>query len=250
MNWLFLTSIGILIILGLIGYFRGLVRMVLGLFATLIALVLAFVLTPVVTDWMVKGTKLDEKFEEKIYSMVADDVKERAQEKATTREGSLTVTDNDVKIIMEKNPSKNEQVELIRGLELPEFMTEMLLDGNNAEGYMKRGVDTVYHYIAKTAATFFVRVLAGVITFIGIRLLLIIVQVLVGRLLKALPIVGAVDKTVGAVVGVIIGLLIVWTMMFLLSTFMKPENYNHLLVDNGGLQWLSDHNPIHKAIMR
>jgi len=150
---------------------------------------------------------------------------------------------------MERNPSKNEQVEVIRDSGLPDFLTDILLDGNNAEGYRSLGVDTVYHYISKTAATVAIRILAGVITFIVIRLLLIIVTVLVGKVMKAIPIIGTVDKAVGAAVGVIVGLFVVWALMFVLSVCMNPESYRHLLVDNGGLQWLSDHNPIHKAIL-
>ncbi len=249
MNWLVFTIICVIGAFGLIGYLRGLVRTVLGLFATVIALVLAFALTPVVRDWMIKGTGLDEKFEERIYSMLADDVKERAQEQTREAGGTGTVTDSQVKEIMERNPSKNEQVEVIRDSGLPDFLTDILLDGNNAEGYRSLGVDTVYHYISKTAATVAIRILAGVITFIVIRLLLIIVTVLVGKVMKAIPIIGTVDKAVGAAVGVIVGLFVVWALMFVLSVCMNPESYRHLLVDNGGLQWLSDHNPIHKAIL-
>ncbi|MCR4837328.1 MAG: CvpA family protein [Eubacterium sp.] len=246
MNWLFFTTICVLGAFGLIGYLRGLIRTVLGLFATVIALVLSFALTPVVRDWLINGTGLDEKIEERVYSMVADDVKERAQQ---TREGGLQITDSDVKIMMETNPSKNEQVELIRGIELPEFLTEQLLDGNNAEGYRALGVNTVYRYIAKTAATVAVRVLAGILTFVVIRLLLIIATVLVGKVMKALPIIGTVDKAVGAAVGVLVGLLVIWALMFILSICMNPNSYHNLMVDNGGLQWLSDHNPIHKALL-
>ena len=249
MNWLFFTTICVLGAFGLIGYLRGLVRTVLGLFATVIALVLAFALTPVVRDWLIKGTGLDEKIEERVYSMVVDDVKERTQEQTRESGGTGTVTDSQVREIMETNPSKNEQVELIRGIELPEFLTESLLDGNNAEGYRALGVDTVYRYIAKSAAVVAVRILAGILTFVVIRLLLIIATVLLGKLMKAIPIIGTVDKAAGAAVGVLLGLLVVWALMFVLSFCMNPENYRHLLVDNVGLQWLSDHNPIHKALL-
>ncbi|MBR0145443.1 MAG: CvpA family protein [Eubacterium sp.] len=248
MNWLLITTICVMAAFGLIGYLRGLVRTVLGLCATVIALVLSFALTPVVTNWIVKGTSLDEKIEEKVYSMVADEAKEQVRNEAQER--GITITDSDVKIDLNKNPDKGDQVELIRGIELPEFLTQMLLDGNNEQGYRDLGVKTVYQYISRTAATIFVRVLAGILTFIVIRLLLIIVTVLVGRVMKALPIVGAVDKAVGAVVGVLIGLLVVWLIMFLLSLFMKQDSYRQLMLDNSGLQWLSDHNLIRKAILR
>ena len=238
MNWLFIVTLTVLLLFGAIGFFRGLIRSVLGICATILALVLSYALSPVVSNLIRKGTGFDEYIEKKVYSLVENKVEE-------TTGG----TEKQVKKAMEKNPKKSEQIELINGLNLPHFLTQDLLDGNNLEKYKELGVSTVYGYIAKTASNMAVNILAGIIVFITLRLLFIIVTVLVGRMLKAFPIIAAVDKTVGAVCGVLIGICLVWLLMFILSLAMKPDAYQHLLSGNSGLQWLSDKNMIRTVLL-
>ena len=49
---------------------------------------------------------------------------------------------------------------------------------------------------------------------------------------------------------VILGIIIVWVVMFVLSLAMKGDAYTNLLKDNGGLQWLHDHNVLMKISLK
>ncbi len=238
MNWLFFVTIGIFGLFGFIGFKRGLIRTVLGMGATILALVLSYALSPVVSQWMRDHTSIDESIEDKVYSFVEEKVSKE-----------VSGTEKQVKEAMKVNPKKSEQIDLIKSLNLPDFLTDKLLNGNHDDMYKELGVDTVYRYVAKSAAIVATNVLGGIITFILIRLIFLIITLVVSGTLKALPIVGTVDKLVGTVAGVVIGLFVVWLLMFILSVTISPAKYEELLVGNGGLRWLNDHNFIHSILV-
>ncbi|MBQ9872360.1 MAG: CvpA family protein [Eubacterium sp.] len=246
MNWLFFTIIGIFLLFGFIGFKRGLIRTVLGMGAAILAMVLSYALSPVVSQWLRDHTQLDEKIEERVYTFVEEKVSDTVQ---GTEKKTKEKADKVAKEQMKKNPKKSEQIELIKNLNLPGFLTDRLLDGNNSDTYKELGVDTVYRYVAKSAAVVATNVIGGIATFLLLQIIFIIIALVIRGTLKALPIVNTVDKAVGCVAGFVIGLFIVWALLFILSISMKGDSYEKLLVDNSGIRWLSEHNPIHSIFV-
>ncbi|MBR6173788.1 MAG: CvpA family protein [Eubacterium sp.] len=239
MNWLVIFTIVCFLLFGFIGYKRGLIKSLLGTGATIIALVLSYALAPAVSKWMQDHTSLDDKIDEKIYSMIEKKVDE-----------TLAGTRETAKEIMNKNPGKQEQVSFIQELRIPDFLEKMLLDNNNDEGYKETGATTVYHYISRTLTTAAMNIIAGLITFIVLRLIFMVGIILLGKVIHAIPIVGVLDKAGGAVAGAALAVIVVWAVMFVLSLVMKDRAYNDLLKDNAALAWLDQKNVIMKLTVR
>jgi len=239
MNWLLWAVILCLLLFGFIGYKRGLVKSLLGTFATILALVLAYVLTPPMSQFLQNHTGMDEWVEEKVYAAVESKVTE------------MTVgTKKEIEKKMEVNPDKQEQISLIRELGIPDFIRDMLLDNNNEDGYKAMGVDTVYRYIAKKVAVVALNVTAALLAFLVARILLLIANLMIGKAVGSIPILRMVDRIGGAAAGVLLGGIIVWVMMFILSLAMNAQSYTELIKGNGMLQWLHDNNVLMKIALK
>ncbi len=239
MNWLLIFVILCIGLFGFIGYHRGLIKSLFSTLATIIALVLSYFLTPVVADLLQNKTGMGKSIEDKIYTMV----EERVQD---TVGGSVAQT----RELMMDNPDKQKQVTLIKDLSIPDYLEEELLANNNAQGYKELGVDNVYRYIAKSVARVIICIIAGAITFILIRLLLILAVMAISSAVNHFAILRMVDKTGGIIAGVVLGLIVVWLVMFVCSLLMKGDSYTALLKDNAGLQWLNDHNVLMKMSLK
>ena len=239
MNWLLWTVILCLLLFGFIGYKRGLVKSLLGTFATILALVLAYVLTPTMSRFLQNNTGLDEWVEGKVYAAVESKVTE-----------TVTGTKKEIARKMEENPGKQEQVSLIRELGIPDFIRDMLLDNNNEEVYKAMGVNTVYRYIAKKVAVVALNVTAALLAFVVARLLLLIANLMIGKAVGSIPILRMVDRIGGAAAGVLLGGIVVWALMFILSLAMNAQSYTELIKGNGILQWLHNNNVLMKIALK
>ena len=239
LNWLVIFVIVCVGLFGFIGYRRGLIKTLFSLIATILALVLSYLLTPLVSDFLLNKTKLGETIEDKVYVAIEKKVEE-----------TVGSSEKEAKKAMEKNPAKKDQVKLLQDLRIPDFLEKMLLENNNAQGYKDLGVDNVYRYAAKSIAGFIMNIIAGMLTFIIIRLLMMILVAVLTAAVNKFTILMVVNKTGGVIAGVILGIIIVWVVMFVLSLAMKGDAYTNLLKDNGGLQWLHDHNVLMKISLK
>ena len=239
MNWLFVFVILCLLLFGFIGYKRGLVKSVLGTCATILALVLAYVLTPTMSRFLQNNTGLDEWVEGKVYAAVESKVTE-----------TVTGTKKEIARKMEENPGKQEQVSLIRELGIPDFIRDMLLDNNNEEGYKAMGVNTVYRYIARKVAVVALNIAAALLAFLVARILLLFANLMISKAVGSISILRLVDQIGGAAAGVLLGGIIVWVVMFILSLAMNAQSYTELIKGNGMLQWLHDNNVLMKIALK
>lgn len=246
MNWLFIFVVLVIAFLGWIGYRRGLIKSVIGTFATILALVLSYALAPTVSRFLQDKTKLDEYVEEKVYSYIEQEVGKRIGDTVDTAKKSV---EDAVKEKMKTNPDKQEQISLIRELGIPDFLEEKLLNNNNLEGYLALGVDNVYRYIARTAAIVATNAAAGVLTFLVIRLLLVLVNIFIGSLVHSIAVLRVLDKLGGAAAGMVLGVIAVWLVMFVMSVVMSAESYNSLLEENVILRWLDNTNVVMKIAL-
>ena len=200
-----LIIVGIVFLLSaIIGYKRGLVKIIASLLATLVCIVLVFLISPSVSKWIQEATPLKEMVKNKCIELLLPD--------ETTEEEAL-----------QTEIPREQQISMIEGAAIPEVIQKMLLENNNNEVYTALGVQTFGEYIGAYVAKVIADILAFIITFVVV---FIIVRVALGMLniLDKIPLVGGANHLVGGLFGAGIGILIIW-ILFIVITLLYNTSF-------------------------
>lgn len=211
MNILLLVVAIIFLLSVLIGYKKGLIKLVASLAATLICIVLVMFISPSVSKWIQESTPLRETVQNKCVELLVPD---------TTAEEEVLQTEL----------PREEQITLIEGAQFPEIFRRMLLENNNNEVYMALGVQTFGEYIGAYVAKVIADILAFLITFIAV---FIIVRIVIGMLgiIDKLPVIGGANRLAGAAVGAGMGILIIW-ILFIIITLLYNTGFGAACLAN------------------
>lgn len=140
------------------------------------------------------------------------------------------------------------QVAAIEKADLPGLFKDMLTTNNNSDVYKELGVETFAQYVGRFLAKLIIHIIAFLCTFI---LVTIVIRAIVFALdiVSELPVLGAVNRLAGGVVGVAGALIIVWT-LFIIITLLYTTDIGKQMFDmiesNSLLKMLYDYNPIMK----
>ena len=200
-----LIIVGIVFLLSvIIGYKRGLVKIIASLLATLVCIVLVFLISPSVSRWIQESTPLKETVKNKCIELLLPD--------ETTGEEAL-----------QTEIPREQQISMIEGADIPEVIQKMLLENNNNEVYTALGVQTFGEYIGAYVAKVIADILAFLITFIAV---FIIVRIVLGMLniVDKIPLVGGANHLVGGILGAGIGILIIW-ILFIVITLLYNTSF-------------------------
>lgn len=193
-----LIFVGIVfIIAAIIGYAQGLIKMVASLLATIIMIALVMLLTPHVSKLIRQVTPLEDTVQKKMSEMIMSET------------GGEAVDEN-VEI------PREQQIALIENAELPQVLQKMLLENNNVEAYVTLGVETFTDYIGAYIA----KIIADVIAFLIVFLLVSIavpILIKVFDLVNKLPVIGGMNRIAGGVLGLGIGLAVVWVFFIIVT---------------------------------
>ena len=193
-----LLIVGIVFLLSvIIGYKRGLVKIIASLLATLVCIVLVFLISPSVSKWIQESTPLKETVKNKCIELLLPDE---------------TTGDE----VLQTELPREEQISLIEGADMPDVIRKMLLENNNSEVYTALGVQTFGEYIGAYVAKVIADILAFLITLVAV---FIIVRVALGMLniLDKIPLVGGANHLVGGILGAGIGILIIWILFIVIT---------------------------------
>ena len=200
-----LIIVGIVFLLSvIIGYKRGLVKIIASLLATLVCIVLVFLISPSVSRWIQESTPLKETVKNKCIELLLPD--------ETTGEEAL-----------QTEIPREQQISMIEGADIPDVIQKMLLENNNSEVYTALGVQTFGEYIGAYVAKVIADILAFLITFIAV---FIIVRIVLGMLniVDKIPLVGGANHLVGGILGAGIGILIIW-ILFIVITLLYNTSF-------------------------
>lgn len=197
MNTLLLVVGIIFLVSVLVGYKKGLLKILASLVATLVCIILVMMISPSVSKWIQESTSLRETVQNKCVEILAPD--------GATKEE-----------VLQADVSKDNQITMIEGAELPEIFRQMLLENNNSEVYAALGVQTFGEYIGAYIAKVIADVIAFLVTFVAV---FIIVRVLIGMLgfIDKLPLIGGVNHLIGGVIGAGMGILIIWILFIIIT---------------------------------
>lgn len=193
-----LIVVGIIFLISvLVGYKKGLLKILASLVATLVCIVLVMMISPHVSKWIQESTPLRETIQNKCMELLIPD-------------GGA------IEEVLQAEGLRENQITMIEGAELPDIFRQMLLENNNSEVYEALGVQTFGEYVGAYIAKLIADVIAFLVTFVVV---FIVVRVLIGMLgiLDKLPLVGGVNHLIGGIVGAGMGILIIWILFIIIT---------------------------------
>ena len=218
MDLQFTILLGVLIIFILIGYIRGLIKSIIKVVLTILTFIIAYSSLPLASQIIIDQTEIDDKIEIVILDKIKTETK-NAFTKAGKDNSSeinkylddaeINLSDKDVDKFINENitPNRNQQMEIIESISMPEFMKKNLIEKNSKEFMKKIGANNFYEYIAKYISQIIVKIVAFIVIFAFLSVISMIIYFAAGGLAK-LPILHGVDKIAGAVFGMVEGLIV------------------------------------------
>lgn len=200
MNKLLLVVAVIFIISIIVGYLRGFLKIALSLAITIASIFLVTAITPHISGWIQESTSIGETVQSKLMEMFE----------------MSTGTSADMLSTIET--SREQQISLIEGAGLPSVIREMLLENNNNEVYEALGVTNFVDYIGAYITKLIADIIAFLVAWIAVTIIARVLMAVIGIIGK-IPVIGGVNRIAGGVVGMAIGLIIVW-ILFILVTLL------------------------------
>ena len=196
MNILSIVILLIVLLFMVRGYRKGLVQMVASMTTLILAIFLVSIATPHISNVLKTRTPVYNMIEEKCEDLI--------------KSGTDQIS------------SKIEESEWIENLKVPGFLQEMIKENNNTVSYEKMNVDSFGEYISHFLATMILNVVSYIITFIAA---LILIKVIAGALglLTHLPVIHSMNRILGAVMGLIQSLLLIWLFLLAVTLFGNTE---------------------------
>ena len=244
MYYVTIIALAIILICGLVGLWRGLFKTLFGLLALIISLGVTYYASPHVSDYIIENTEIDDYIESKIYgkleAAMEKKVKESLENAGITKDIDA-LTKKETGNLMETDPDKATQVQMIDGLNVSDTIKSSFIENNNDAIYKSLGITGFYSYIARYAAVLITRIFSFVMTFIVLRLFLLLIAVIVNHLMDEVPGLSGFNRFSGFVLGLAGGVLIVWIVMTI-GSLAFGSGYSDLIAKSDVLQKLDEYN--------
>lgn len=149
-------------------------------------------------------------------------------------------------IITSAEIPRDVQISAIEAADLPDVFKNLLTENNNSEMYQRLGAETFAQYVGNFLSELILNILAFLGSFI---LITIVIRAIVFALdiVSNLPVLGALNRIAGGIVGLAGALVIVWTAFVVITllyvTSVGKELY-HMIETDVFLNALYQHNPI------
>ena len=220
-NTLIIVGI-IFLVCMIIGYARGFVRIVASLAATLATIVLVTFLSPYVSEMLGNVLPVEKMVEEKAMEILLGN---EQIENTEDSEG-----EEEIVIPEEVETSREVQISLIENAEMPEVFRRLLLENNNNEIYQVLGVSTFSEYVVKYLAKLFTDIASFLVTLLAVTIIVRTIIYILG-IISDLPLIGGVNRLVGAVLGLGTGLIVVW-LFFIVITFIYDNKISQMCMQD------------------
>lgn len=199
--------IAVLVLSGLNGYKKGLVKIVLSMVAMIVTVILAGLLTVPVSGIIKEATPVYEAIETSIDDIVK---------------------------------SNNIDVSTIDKLNLPEQLQEKIMEGAD------EAIENFNNYIVTTVSDMILKALTFLILIVVIYIIVSII-IKVFDFISKLPIINSINKTGGLIVGLAQGLIVIWIACLIVTAFgdksWAQETFRQIN-NNDFLTFIYNNNPI------
>lgn len=263
-NWLLIVIAVIFIICIVVGYVRGFLKLGLSLVSTVLTLVIVVLFSPYVADALAEYTPIDDYIEERCVETFMPEITEEQLAQADlsgTPFADLTpeqradlgnlnwdrlgITADDILGLLGEIP-RDTQIAEIENSPLPQFLKDALLENNNSIIYQELGADSFPKYVAAFISRMVLNVVSFLVTFL---LAIIIVKALMFavNIIGELPMLGLINHLAGGVLGIVLGLVIVWVGFLVITLLYTTEAGMacfEMIEKSSILSFLYDANPL------
>ena len=177
--------IAFLVVFVCIGFYKGFLRIILTTFSLVITLILAGALVQPVADYVENKTVVGPRIQNKIEEYV------------------------DTKLSGVSSSVADAETNFIESLPLTASMKQDLENKNTLSNYVDQGVSSFSEYISANLTTIIIKVLSYILLFIVIYLLIRLILRLC-NVINHIPVIGGVNRILGAVIGFAEGILFLW----------------------------------------
>ncbi|MDE7432466.1 MAG: CvpA family protein [Lachnospiraceae bacterium] len=175
------------------GYSKGLIRIVLSFAITIVSFVLAILLAGPFESFVKNSTPVYDKINNQMTEYIS---------KYVSKEFDAA--------------SEELQKEAIKELKLPSTIQNKLIDDNTIDEKLLMGAESFSEYLAMSLTDMLVEAFSVIILFILIKLILRIIVSIID-LISKLQLIDGVNKSLGGLVGLAEGILIIWVVCILLT---------------------------------
>lgn len=252
MNTLTIIVIIFFLIFMIIGYRRGLVKSVVKIVMAGLSLVLAYLLTPFVGGFLIEHTNIDDYFRNKIYGKIEAAVEEKVKEEFFSQadDDNSAVMDELVNMAMNTELTKNQQIDMICRMNVPDFVKDALIENNHDEMRENMGVNGFYDYVSVYLAHMITNAIAFAVTFMALGIIFLAIYSIM-LIVVELPIISGINRLGGLVTGALEALLIVWLLFTVAIVFSGTEtsmNVNAQIEESTLLTFINSRNVFISAI--
>ena len=225
MNGLLIAVLVIIVGCILLGYWKGFVKIAFSLVTMLLTIVLVSWVTPYISDFLKENTGIYETLVEKC----TDTIQLSAAEN----------TENSIEETLNEDST-------IGGIQLPGLWVEQIMEkAGDSVNQVLEG-NGIYRMVGEYIADWILR---GVAFFVAFILVFIALRVVFGLLniVAKLPLLKSLNKLLGAVAGLLQGMVIVWLLLFLVAiacTSQLGQSALRCINESAFLTFLYQHNGI------
>ena len=233
MNILLIVVIGIILITGVVGYYKGLIKTVLSMVTIVVSAILTSIVAPEVSKVLCEN--------DSVYESVYDVVSENIDLTEVTNELAKTASDK---------LDEAAQSEILDEIGMPPVVKDIIIESGNLEKFTEENSDKFAEYLYNLITDLVINASTYVVVFIVLSIILAIISSVL-NLISKLPVLKSLNRMAGAVLGVVEGFIIVWLFFILISVLPGNEfmeKCNEDIQENAILTYLYDNNIIMSAV--
>lgn len=218
MNWLLYGTLGILAVGLIVGYIKGALRIAVSLVAVVVTWILIVAIAPYVTDAAMKYTPIDDWIESRCEALLIMNMTNALAEQTGIEESAEIDLSAFSDRLTGVEISRQEQAQIIENSDVPEIFKEYLQENNNKEIYSLIGAESFADYIAKGLTHLIMQILTAIVLFVVISIILKVI-ICVLDIIAWLPIIGGINRAAGAVLGLAVALVVIWSLFLIFTLF-------------------------------
>ena len=233
----------ILIIFALIGWRKGVIRLVLSLVSMIITIMAAVVIAPMATTAIKNNTNIDENIAQSIYTVLYEnkEVDEYFEDKQVLTGGiDISQVESHIQTVTDVVAEVGDKINLPESLTDSELMSVIREYG---EASVK---EITIRLIALRLADIVLTAIAYLVIMVVVSIVLRVVVAATG-LIRRLPVIKQADKLGGLIVGLVEGIAVVWIFFTVVTAISGTQAASNILVQihgNAILEALYNCNPI------